>query len=63
MYVVVPGVRRMAPCAVNRNPYYLGPVLLELRQHFVVKGHLVAADRTPIGGIKRQDDRPALHFV
>src|ERR1700704_1407255 len=55
MIVAILGERLVAPDAVDGNAQQLGMKLLELRKKFVVQTHLVAADGTPVGGIKRQN--------
>jgi hypothetical protein len=52
----------MAPYAIYRDAEQLGAELVKFRQDFVVQCHLIAADRAPIGGIKREDYRLALEF-
>ena len=47
----------MAPRAVNRNANEIGTELVKLRKHFVVQRHLIAAYRTPVSRIKRDDKR------
>ena len=42
----------VASDAVHRDADELRPVLLELRADFVIERHLVAADRTPVGGVE-----------
>ena len=37
-------------------------MLAELGQDFVVERHLVAADRTPVRRVEREDDRPSLQI-
>jgi hypothetical protein len=47
----------MAPVvAIDRDPKKLGPVIVKLGQDLVVERHLIAADRTPIGGIEGKND-------
>ena len=50
----------MAPGAVDGDPQQVGATAApELGQDLVVQGHLVAADRTPVGRIEGQNYRPA----
>src|SRR6185295_12329575 len=50
--------RRMAPCAVHRDTKEFGVEFLKLGKHLVIESHLVAADWTPVGGIKHEHDGP-----
>src|SRR5947208_291304 len=53
------GERPVAPGAIHRDAEELGAVARELGEDLVVQRHLIAADGTPVRGIKRQDDRLA----
>src|SRR5205823_3535427 len=53
------GERPVAPRAIHRDAEELGAVARELGEDLVVQRHLIAADGTPVRGIKRQDDRLA----
>src|SRR5262245_16723645 len=57
MQFAIPAKGRMTPRAINGNAQKLRIELLELGQHFVVKAHLVAADRAPISRIKGEHHR------
>jgi hypothetical protein len=48
----------VTPLAIDRDPEELGVEFLDLGENLVVESHLVAADRTPVGGIEGEDDRP-----
>src|SRR5678816_1078343 len=61
--VVVPGKDSVTPRAVHRYPEKFGFKLLKLIQYFVVERHLIAADRTPVGGIKCQDQRSSPELI
>src|ERR1700730_10092365 len=56
MQVTVVCECRMAPVAIARDPKKLVPVIVKLGQDLVVERHLIAADRTPIGGIEGKND-------
>ena len=47
----------VGPRAVDGDSDQLRAEALELAKHLVVQRELVAADRTPIGGVEREDDR------
>jgi hypothetical protein len=47
----------VAPNSVDRNAKKRCSVLLKLRQNFIIKSHLVAADRTPISRVEGQNQR------
>src|SRR5689334_346809 len=49
----------MAPGAVDRDPDNRCAIALKLWEHLAVEGHLVAADRAPVGRVERNDQRPA----
>src|ERR1700741_1287116 len=49
----------VTPSAIHRNAEDLRVMVVKLRQYFVVKCHLIAAHRAPVGRIERQHDRPA----
>src|SRR5258708_25076513 len=49
----------MRPRAIDGNTDDLGSVSIELFLQFVVKGHLIAAHRAPIGRIEKNNARPA----
>src|SRR5208283_5432124 len=57
MKVPIPGKCGMTPDAVDRDANHLGLVFLELRVDFVVKSHLVSADRAPIRWVESQHHR------
>src|SRR5207248_10841173 len=57
--LAIAGECGVAPHAVHRDPEELGVVALELRQDFVVEGHLIAAHGAPVRGIEGQDHGPA----
>src|SRR5258705_6100486 len=42
--------------SINRNAHNLCAQFLNLREHLVIKAHLISADGTPVGWIKNQDD-------
>src|SRR3981189_2396135 len=50
-----PGQRPHGTTPRRPNAQQFGVVLVELRENLVVKRHLIAADRAPVGGIERQD--------
>ena len=52
MQFAIAGKRRMTPRTVNRNAHQLSIKTLEVLQNFVVKGQLIAANGTPVCGIK-----------
>ena len=47
----------VAPYPVDRNTQQFRAVLVKLRENLVVERHLIAKDRTPVGGLERQDYR------
>src|SRR5688500_607906 len=53
------GEGAMAPHAVHGHAKHLRAELLELTRQLAVDGHLVAADRAPVGGVEGQDHGPA----
>ena len=53
----------VTPRAIHGDADKLGLVLLKLRQHLVVQRHLIAANRAPIRGIKREHDRSPPKFI
>src|SRR5467141_622006 len=55
--------REVTPRSVDRDAEQLGPVALKLRQDLVVQHHLVAAHRTPIGRIERENHRSTAEVV
>src|SRR6266446_2378363 len=55
MQFALAGERSVAPGAIHRDAEQLGAVALELGQDLVVQRHLIAADRTPVRGIERQN--------
>src|ERR1700704_4184960 len=57
MDVVVLRIGLVAPGAIDRNSQYLGPIFLEFGANLIVEGHLIAADRAPIGRVERENDR------
>ena len=56
MQLPVAAERGMALRAVNRDAKKLRAEFLKLRKHLVVESHLVAADWTPVSGIKGEHD-------
>src|SRR6266436_134342 len=56
MQPAIAGKRGMAPRSINRNAHNLCAQFLKLREHLVIKAHLISADGTPVGWIKNQDD-------
>jgi hypothetical protein len=46
----------MAPRAVHRNAENLGTIVLKFRADLVVKCDLIAANRAPVGRVKRKND-------
>src|SRR3981081_352006 len=63
MQVAVLGEGLVAPRAVHRNSQQLSAMFAELGNDFIVKRHLVAADRAPVRRIERKDDRPSLQIA
>src|SRR5258707_2280747 len=63
MQVAVFGEGLVAPSAVYRNSQELSAMFAELGKDFIVKRHLVAADRAPIRRIESKDDRPSLQIA
>jgi hypothetical protein len=61
--VVVLGISLMTPGAVDRNAKNFGTIVLKFRADLVVKGDLVAANRAPVGRVKRKDDAVATQFA
>jgi hypothetical protein len=55
MEVTVTGKGRVAPHPVDRNVQQFRVALAKLRKDLVVKRHLIATDRAPVGRIERQD--------
>jgi hypothetical protein len=55
MEVTVKGKGRVAPHPVDRNVQQFRVAPAKLREDFVVKRHLIATDRAPVGRIERQD--------
>ena len=53
----------VTPHAVDRNADQLGVESRKLWKDFVVEPHLIAADRTPVRRIEREDYRPAAKFA
>src|SRR6266478_4108692 len=58
MQLAIAGKGGVAPRSINGNADNLRVEFLELREHLVIKAHLISADGTPIGWIKNQDDWP-----
>src|SRR5258705_13667650 len=56
MQPAIAGKRGMAPRSINRNAHTLCAQFLKLREHLVIKAHLISADGTPVGWIKKQYD-------
>src|SRR6266404_3173644 len=52
--LVVLGERGVTPRAVHRYAEEFSLKLLKFVQHFVVERHLIAAHRTPVGGVNRE---------
>src|ERR1700733_11075304 len=52
----------MAPDAIDGNCYQRGVKILKLLAQLIIKGQLIAADRTPVGGIEHQYDIAALEL-
>src|SRR5260221_14511709 len=55
MYFAVLTERHVTPLAVNGDSQYFRILLMEKLQGSTVQGHLVAANRTPVGRIKGKD--------
>src|SRR5258707_5782403 len=56
MQLAIAGKGGVAPRSINRNAHNLCAQFLKLREHLVIKAHLISADGTPVGWIKNQDD-------
>src|SRR5712672_83056 len=56
MKFAIPAESRVTPCAIHRDAKEFRVEGFEFRQHFIVEGHLVAADGAPVSGIKCQHD-------
>src|SRR5579859_4391554 len=63
MQPAVLGKGGMTPGSVYRDAQQLGAMLLKFGEDFVIKRHLIAAYRTPIGWVEGQDDRFAAQFA
>jgi len=63
MQVAVLGEGLVAPRAVHRNSQQLSAMFAELGNDFIVKRHLVAADRAPVRRIESKDDLPSLQIA
>jgi len=63
MVVAVLAERLVTPHAVHGNAQQLGVEFLKFGKKFVVQAHLVAAHRTPVGRIERQNYRSAAQFA
>src|SRR5258708_33950515 len=46
----------MAPFAIDGDPEDLRVVFLKIFEHFIVKSHLVAANRAPVRRVKGEND-------
>ena len=57
MQLPIPAEGRVTPGAVNGDAEQFRSQFLELRENFIVKRHLVAADRTPIRRVKGENNR------
>src|SRR6266550_7288289 len=54
----IPRKGGVTPDTIDRDPENLGAVFAKLGENLIVQRHLVAAHRTPVGGIEHEDDRP-----
>jgi hypothetical protein len=63
MEMAVFGKGFVTPGAINRNADEFGVELLEFGKDFVVEGHLIATDRTPIRRVEGEDDRASAKFM
>ncbi len=55
MEVTIFGEFFVTPDAVDGDAEKFGAVFFEFREDFVVEGHLIAADRTEVGGIEGEN--------
>ena len=56
-WLPVPADSRMTPGAVNGDAKQFRSQLLELRENFIVKPHLVTTNGTPVGRVEGENNR------
>src|SRR5579864_5823509 len=63
LQVAVVGESFVGPHTVDRDAEKFGVEFRELGKNFIVEGHLIAADRAPVGGIEGENYRAAAEFA